>query len=87
MVFATHQEDLMTGSPDELNALAPVEPIRSSARTLRTPQSAPRTSAFDPGTVAAPPGADQDVVSALVNLGYKASLAERAESSTGNSAA
>jgi Holliday junction DNA helicase RuvA len=31
-----------------------------------------------PGTVAAAPGADQDVVSALVNLGYKASLAERA---------
>jgi Holliday junction DNA helicase RuvA len=31
-----------------------------------------------PGTVAPPPGADQDVVSALVNLGYKASLAERA---------
>jgi Holliday junction DNA helicase RuvA len=31
-----------------------------------------------PGTVAAAPAADQDVVSALVNLGYKASLAERA---------
>jgi holliday junction DNA helicase RuvA len=31
-----------------------------------------------PDTVATVPGADQDVVSALVNLGYKASLAERA---------
>ena len=31
-----------------------------------------------PDTVAAAPGADQDVVSALVNLGYKSSLAERA---------
>ncbi len=31
-----------------------------------------------PDRVAAAPGADEDVVSALVNLGYKASLAERA---------
>jgi Holliday junction DNA helicase RuvA len=31
-----------------------------------------------PDAVAAAPGADQDVVSALVNLGYKSSLAERA---------
>ena len=31
-----------------------------------------------PETAAAAPGADQDVVSALVNLGYKSSLAERA---------
>ena len=31
-----------------------------------------------PDRVAAAPGADQDVVSALVNLGYKSSLAERA---------
>ncbi|HSS47338.1 MAG TPA: Holliday junction branch migration protein RuvA [Thermoanaerobaculia bacterium] len=31
-----------------------------------------------PDTAKAAPGADQDVVSALVNLGYKASLAERA---------
>ncbi len=31
-----------------------------------------------PGKAAAAPAADQDVVSALVNLGYKSSLAERA---------
>ena len=31
-----------------------------------------------PDRVAAAPGADQDVVSALINLGYKSSLAERA---------
>ncbi|HEV7509833.1 MAG TPA: Holliday junction branch migration protein RuvA [Thermoanaerobaculia bacterium] len=31
-----------------------------------------------PDTVKTAPGADQDVVSALVNLGYKSSLAERA---------